>query len=230
MARTENVSSRESSGNKTIQSSDVSRIGGSSRSSECIEGSSNEQGSKDQSFEDAQCQGIIRCQSRTATQAATGSRDSFTSVAEMPAATFTNCNGAESFMNGEREDSIGVSPQTGGPATAGISDAVRIIGGSDDIRAACTVGRARSIIPMDLLNTIINNIVDDVTFFESWIGLTTEDDSADGLRQSVWQRVKIQWRKAQRGTVEETESELSFTEEFNKKVGLQIPRSVTTFC
>ena len=202
LARIKKISKRESSGNKTVQSPSTTRIGASSRTSGYIKGSSHKHGNRGQIFEHGQHQDNIGCQSHTVAQAAAGSKDSFKSVAgsnetalaydateeesrRSIAATSTDYIRAGSLTNCVREESIGASPQTGGPATTGISDAVRILGESDDTRAACTVGRAGTTIPMVLLNTVINNVVDDVTFFESWIGLTTIGKSADGLIQSV---------------------------------------------
>lgn len=135
------------------------------------------------------------------------------------AATSTNGTRARSLTNCVREESIGASPQTPGLATASISDAVPMTGESDDTRVACTVGRTT--IPKDILK-ILNKIVDDVTFFELAIGLTNGGELADRLKQSAWQRVQVEWKKwnkAQHGTIVETESELSFTEEFTKQVG-----------
>ena len=134
------------------------------------------------------------------------------------AATSTDCTRARSLMNCVREESIGASPQTPGPATAGISDAVPMIGESDDTRAACAVARAETAMPMDLLK-ILNKIVDDVTFFELGIGLTSGGELADSLKQSAWQTVQVEWKNAQHRTVAEPESELPFTEECNKRVG-----------
>ena len=128
------ISKRASSGNKTVQSPSTARIGASSRSSECIEGSGHKQGNRGQIFENGQHQDNIRCQSYAAAQAVAGSSDGFTLIA----------GGNES----ENEDKR--------------------------------------------LKKFIHNVVDEVTFFEAWLGLTIEDGSADGLIRSVWQRVQVQ--------------------------------------
>ena len=100
--------------------------------------------------------------------------------------TIENASVAGNLTSSEREDSTGTLPKNREPAPAGINDAVRIIGVSDDTRAACTVGRAGTNLWTDPINTIIKSIVDDVTFFKLWIGLITEDDLADELKRSVW--------------------------------------------
>ena len=203
-------------------------IGATSGTGGCIKGSSHKQGGKGQSPKHGQHQCYIQCRSQIVS-----SKDSFTSGAgsnevtvaydategksrRSKAAISTNCIRARNLANRPQEEIIGALPQTGAPATASISDAVRMIGESDDAQAASTVGRTT--IPPYLLE-ILNKIVDDVTFFELWIGLTSGGELADSLKQSAWQRVQVEWKKAQHGTVAETDSELSFTEEINKRVG-----------
>ena len=235
LARKKRISKKESKGTKAVQSPSCStaRIGANSGTSGCIKGSGHKQGNRGQSFEHGQHQDNIPCRSQTVS-----SKDGSTSVAGSKeinvacdateaesrrsiAATSTNGTRARSLTDCVREESIGTSPQTPGQATAVISHAVPMIGESDDTQAAYTVGRTP--VPRRLL-PILNKIVDDVTFFKLAIGLTSGGDLADSLKQSAWQRVQDEWKKAERkkaqhGTVAATEFELSLTEEFDKSVG-----------
>lgn len=233
LARKKKTSKKESSGTRSVQSPSTARIGASSGTSGHINGSSHKQGSRGQGLNHRHHQDSIPCRSQTVS-----SKNGSTSVAgnketnvvcdateaesrRSIAATSTNGTRAKSLTNCVREESIGTSPQTPGQATAGISHAVPMIGENDDPQAAYTVGRTP--IPRRLLE-ILNKIVDDVTFFKLPIGLTSGGDLADSLKQSAWQRVQDEWKKAERkkaqhGTVAATASELSLTEEFEKKVG-----------
>ena len=115
-------------------------------------------------------------------------------------------NRGQSFEHGQDQDNIGCQSNAAAQAVAGSKDGFTSVVGSNENER----DYAR-------LKTIINDVMDEVTFFEAWIGLTIEDGSADHLIQSVWQRIQVQWKETQPRTV------LRFTQAIKKEVSFEIP-------
>ena len=118
-------------------------------------------------------------------------------------------NRGQSFEHSQHQDNIECQSNTAAQAVAGSKDGFSSVAGSSESER-----------DHKRLKTVINNVVDEVTYFEAWIGLTIEDGSADHLIQSVWQTIQVQWKETQPGTV------LRFTQDIKKEVSFEIPSLV----